>query len=81
MSCPSGKQYYVCAKGDFQGCCTVDPCTSGVCPDGGDDDADDGADDNGDGKSQIYSDGACMHAGADVSKIFLRRLSMRVLRR
>ncbi|KAB8266814.1 hypothetical protein BDV30DRAFT_221269 [Aspergillus minisclerotigenes] len=36
--CSGKKQWYVCSQGPFQGCCSVDPCsTGGVCPD--DDDA------------------------------------------
>ncbi|PYH79689.1 hypothetical protein BO82DRAFT_125790 [Aspergillus uvarum CBS 121591] len=32
-SCPTHTQWYVCAKGGYSGCCSVDPCTSGVCAD------------------------------------------------
>ncbi|OJI85726.1 hypothetical protein ASPTUDRAFT_55327 [Aspergillus tubingensis CBS 134.48] len=32
-SCPANTQWYVCAAGGFKGCCSVDPCTTGVCPD------------------------------------------------
>ncbi|EHA23478.1 hypothetical protein ASPNIDRAFT_37479 [Aspergillus niger ATCC 1015] len=32
-SCPADAQWYVCAAGGFKGCCSVDPCTTGVCPD------------------------------------------------
>lgn len=32
-NCPSGFQYYRCAKGNFSGCCSIDPCTTGICPD------------------------------------------------
>ncbi|PWY68235.1 hypothetical protein BO83DRAFT_439136 [Aspergillus eucalypticola CBS 122712] len=32
-SCPANAQWYVCAAGGFKGCCSVDPCTTGVCPD------------------------------------------------
>lgn len=32
-TCTGKKQWYVCTKRNFQGCCTTDPCTSGVCPD------------------------------------------------
>ncbi|PYI12963.1 hypothetical protein BO99DRAFT_478057 [Aspergillus violaceofuscus CBS 115571] len=32
-SCPANTQWYVCAKGGYSGCCSVDPCTSGVCAD------------------------------------------------
>ncbi|CAG7972178.1 unnamed protein product [Penicillium olsonii] len=35
--CTGGKQWYVCTIGGFRGCCSSDPCTTGVCPD--DDDA------------------------------------------
>ncbi|OGM46433.1 hypothetical protein ABOM_004817 [Aspergillus bombycis] len=31
--CSDNKQWYVCHKGPFQGCCSVDPCSEGVCPD------------------------------------------------
>ncbi|KAJ5820275.1 hypothetical protein N7474_005866 [Penicillium riverlandense] len=31
--CASGKQWYVCSKGDYSGCCSSDPCTTGICPD------------------------------------------------
>ncbi|KAJ5555306.1 hypothetical protein N7461_003776 [Penicillium sp. DV-2018c] len=44
--CPAGKQWYVCTAGDFQGCCSTDPCTSGVCPDSD-------HDDNGDSSSTL----------------------------
>ena len=33
MSCTGNKQWYVCTKGSFRGCCSSDPCTTGVCPD------------------------------------------------
>ncbi|KAL4897607.1 hypothetical protein BDV59DRAFT_47003 [Aspergillus ambiguus] len=33
ISCPAGKQWYVCSAGNYHGCCAVDPCTTGVCPD------------------------------------------------
>ncbi|KAJ5594423.1 uncharacterized protein N7459_000631 [Penicillium hispanicum] len=32
-TCTGNKQWYVCSAGDFRGCCSSDPCTSGVCPD------------------------------------------------
>lgn len=32
-TCPAHKQWYVCAVGDYHGCCSVDPCRTGVCPD------------------------------------------------
>ncbi|RAH66425.1 uncharacterized protein BO66DRAFT_474162 [Aspergillus aculeatinus CBS 121060] len=32
-SCPENTQWYVCAKGGYSGCCSVDPCTVGVCAD------------------------------------------------
>ncbi|RHZ47731.1 hypothetical protein CDV55_100010, partial [Aspergillus turcosus] len=32
-SCTGNKQWYVCSKGNFRGCCSVDPCNTGVCPD------------------------------------------------
>ncbi|KAJ5124433.1 uncharacterized protein N7515_008258 [Penicillium bovifimosum] len=44
--CPVGKQWYVCTAGDFHGCCSTDPCTSGVCPDFD-------PDDNGDSSSPL----------------------------
>jgi len=31
--CPSGYQWYTCAKNDFAGCCSVDPCDLDACPD------------------------------------------------
>jgi cobalamin biosynthesis Mg chelatase CobN len=33
-SCSSGYQYYACSKSNYHGCCSVDPCDSGTCPDG-----------------------------------------------
>lgn len=33
MSCPGNKQWYACTKGNFHGCCSSDPCNSGICPD------------------------------------------------
>ena len=33
MSCPGNKQWYACSKGNFHGCCSSDPCNSGICPD------------------------------------------------
>ena len=32
-TCSTGYQYYTCAIGPYSGCCSTDPCTSGVCPD------------------------------------------------
>lgn len=32
-SCTGNKQWYVCSKGNFRGCCSVDPCNTGVCAD------------------------------------------------
>lgn len=32
-TCYGNKQWYVCSKGDFRGCCSSDPCTTGICPD------------------------------------------------
>ncbi|GFG20060.1 hypothetical protein IFM61606_00314 [Aspergillus udagawae] len=32
-TCTGSKQWYVCSKGNFHGCCSVDPCNTGVCPD------------------------------------------------
>jgi len=29
---PGTGQWYVCAKGNFRGCCTTDPCNTGYCP-------------------------------------------------
>ncbi|EAW09370.1 uncharacterized protein ACLA_035730 [Aspergillus clavatus NRRL 1] len=31
--CPGKKQWYTCSKNNFRGCCSVDPCSSGICPD------------------------------------------------
>ncbi|KAF4581181.1 hypothetical protein GQ602_007318 [Ophiocordyceps camponoti-floridani] len=33
--CPRGTTFYACAETDFHGCCAVDPCRTGLCPDGG----------------------------------------------
>ncbi|RAL12228.1 uncharacterized protein BO97DRAFT_62845 [Aspergillus homomorphus CBS 101889] len=30
-SCPGNTLWYVCAKGGYRGCCSVDPCTVGFC--------------------------------------------------
>src|SRR3954467_6548282 len=32
-TCTESKQWYVCTAGNFRGCCSSDPCTSGICPD------------------------------------------------
>ncbi|GAQ04664.1 hypothetical protein ALT_1985 [Aspergillus lentulus] len=32
-TCTGSKQWYVCSKGNFRGCCSVDPCNTGICPD------------------------------------------------
>ncbi|KAG2024721.1 hypothetical protein GB937_003419 [Aspergillus fischeri] len=32
-TCTGSKQWYVCSKGNFRGCCSIDPCNTGVCPD------------------------------------------------
>lgn len=32
-TCTGGTQFYRCSKGPFLGCCSVDPCDTGVCPD------------------------------------------------
>lgn len=32
-NCPSGKTYYRCALGPFTGCCSTNPCDTGVCRD------------------------------------------------
>ncbi|OQE83314.1 hypothetical protein PENNAL_c0033G03634 [Penicillium nalgiovense] len=37
-TCTGTKQWYVCTAGDFRGCCSSDPCTTGICPDDGDED-------------------------------------------
>ena len=47
MSCSGNKQWYVCTKGNFRGCCSVDPCSTGVCPDDSGDSSSGG--DGGDG--------------------------------
>ncbi|KAE8145316.1 hypothetical protein BDV25DRAFT_144757 [Aspergillus avenaceus] len=32
--CPSGKEFYTCAQGPYQGCCSSNPChNNGICPD------------------------------------------------
>ncbi|EEQ34735.1 hypothetical protein McanCB56680_007685 [Microsporum canis] len=31
--CEKGMQFYACSKGLFRGCCAVDPCNTGECPD------------------------------------------------
>ncbi|KAI0012921.1 hypothetical protein F4779DRAFT_507221 [Xylariaceae sp. FL0662B] len=31
--CPSGLQWYVCKKNNFNGCCSQDPCDLPTCPD------------------------------------------------
>ncbi|KAJ5248009.1 hypothetical protein N7524_011969 [Penicillium chrysogenum] len=36
-TCTGTKQWYVCTAGDFRGCCSSDPCTTGICPDDGGD--------------------------------------------
>ena len=50
-TCTGKKQWYVCTKGNFQGCCSTDPCTSGVCPD----DAGENDSDRGDGRRSSSS--------------------------
>ncbi|CAI7678141.1 unnamed protein product [Penicillium pancosmium] len=32
-TCTDGRQWYVCTAGPYIGCCSVGPCTDGVCPD------------------------------------------------
>lgn len=32
-TCTGDKLWYVCTAGDYKGCCSSNPCTSGVCPD------------------------------------------------
>ncbi|KAJ5922458.1 hypothetical protein N7516_010161 [Penicillium verrucosum] len=32
-TCTGTDQWYVCTAGNFRGCCSSDPCTTGVCPD------------------------------------------------
>ncbi|KAJ5652364.1 hypothetical protein N7507_009790 [Penicillium longicatenatum] len=32
-TCTGDKLWYVCSAGDYKGCCSSNPCTSGVCPD------------------------------------------------
>ncbi|PTU21428.1 hypothetical protein P175DRAFT_0185972 [Aspergillus ochraceoroseus IBT 24754] len=34
-TCPANRLWYVRTKGPFRGCCSVDPCTSGICPEEG----------------------------------------------
>ncbi|OAL74616.1 hypothetical protein A7D00_0210 [Trichophyton violaceum] len=31
--CERGTQFYACSKGAYRGCCSVDPCDTGICPD------------------------------------------------
>ncbi|KAJ5210509.1 Adenovirus E3 region protein CR2 [Penicillium cf. griseofulvum] len=38
-SCTGAKQWYVCTAGNFRGCCSSDPCTTGICPDSDEDDS------------------------------------------
>ncbi|KAJ5520387.1 hypothetical protein N7463_000840 [Penicillium fimorum] len=37
-TCTGTKQWYVCTAGNFHGCCSSDPCTTGICPDDSDSD-------------------------------------------
>ncbi|OQD69487.1 hypothetical protein PENPOL_c002G08998 [Penicillium polonicum] len=37
-TCTGTKQWYVCTAGNFRGCCSSDPCTTGICPGDSDDD-------------------------------------------
>ncbi|KAJ5372344.1 hypothetical protein N7517_004350 [Penicillium concentricum] len=37
-ACTGTKQWYVCTAGIFHGCCSSDPCTTGICPDDSDND-------------------------------------------
>lgn len=32
-TCYGGKQWYVCSAGNFHGCCSSDPCSTGICAD------------------------------------------------
>ncbi|KAJ5798071.1 uncharacterized protein N7503_007367 [Penicillium pulvis] len=32
-TCTGNKLWYVCTAGDYKGCCSSNPCTSGICPD------------------------------------------------
>ncbi|KAJ5469596.1 hypothetical protein N7539_009214 [Penicillium diatomitis] len=32
-TCTGSKQWYVCSAGNYRGCCSTDPCTTGICPD------------------------------------------------
>ncbi|KAJ5885036.1 hypothetical protein N7495_009546 [Penicillium taxi] len=32
-TCTGNKLWYVCIAGHFRGCCSSNPCTSGICPD------------------------------------------------
>jgi len=34
QECPAGTSYFVCASPSFKGCCSVDACHLGYCPDG-----------------------------------------------
>ncbi|KAF2198069.1 hypothetical protein GQ43DRAFT_474898 [Delitschia confertaspora ATCC 74209] len=31
--CGAGTQFYKCAKNSFSGCCSIEACTTGPCPD------------------------------------------------
>ncbi|KAG0154293.1 hypothetical protein PDIDSM_1673 [Penicillium digitatum] len=37
-TCSGTAQWYVCTAGNFRGCCSSNPCTSGICPDDDEDD-------------------------------------------
>ncbi|CAG8910111.1 unnamed protein product [Penicillium egyptiacum] len=37
-TCTGTKQWYVCTAGNYRGCCSSDPCTTGICPDDGEED-------------------------------------------
>ncbi|KAJ5116363.1 hypothetical protein N7456_000711 [Penicillium angulare] len=36
-TCTGDKQWYTCSAGDYEGCCSMNPCNNGVCTDDDDD--------------------------------------------